>query len=73
MAGLFRRRRPSRGEELRRRAEDVAADIWWLVACWFGRQLKALLSPRIRLSALAAGAVVTSAVGGMMLRKRQRH
>jgi hypothetical protein len=54
---MFRKR--TRRERLRRRAEELAGQIWWVGARWYARGLSALLWSRVRDSVLSARAGVS--------------
>ena len=67
------RRKRTRREELRRRADDLVGQCWWSATRWYVRQLRSEIPDRIiRWSALAGGAGLTAALANAV-RRRRRH
>jgi hypothetical protein len=67
------RRKRTRREELRRRADDLVGQYSWSATRWYVRQLRSEIPDGVvRWSAVAGGAGVTAALANAV-RRRRRH
>jgi hypothetical protein len=67
------RRKRTRRDELRRRADDLVGQLSWSVMRWYGRQLRSEIPDGVvRWSAVAGGAGITAALA-TAVRRRRRH
>jgi hypothetical protein len=67
------RRKRTRREELRRRADDLIGEVSWNTMRWYGRQLRSEIPDGVlRWSAVAGGAGIMAALTNAA-RRRRRH
>ena len=69
----IRRRKRTRLEELRRRADDLVGQLSWSTTRWYGRQLRSEMPDHaVRWTAIAGGAGVTAALANAARRRRRQ-